>query len=173
MRGPICIACVAPLVCAVSFAQAPAATPYPVRPVRIVAPQPPGSGFDTYTRAIAQKLSETWGQQVIVDNRPGANGIIGVEQVTKAKPDGSTILAAFTSLLVHFQQQRWRSAGRRDAKQIEPRKNDGAVGTPRGARNAAYRVADLHGCATAHGDFAQRASRRVPEAHRGHRGWPA
>jgi tripartite-type tricarboxylate transporter receptor subunit TctC len=68
--------------------------------VRIVAPQPPGSGFDTYTRAIAQKLSETWGQQVIVDNRPGANGIIGVEQVTKAKPDGYTILAAFTSLLV-------------------------------------------------------------------------
>jgi tripartite-type tricarboxylate transporter receptor subunit TctC len=77
-----------------------AGTNYPQRIVRIVAPQSPGSGFDTYTRAIAQKLSETWGQQVIIDNRPGANGIIGVEQVTKAKPDGYTMLAAFTSLLV-------------------------------------------------------------------------
>ncbi|MGZ8154705.1 MAG: Bug family tripartite tricarboxylate transporter substrate binding protein [Burkholderiales bacterium] len=68
--------------------------------MRIVAPQPAGSGVDTYTRAIAQKLTEAWGQPVIVDNRPGANGIIGVEQVTKTKPDGYTILAAFTSLLV-------------------------------------------------------------------------
>ncbi|MGZ8210180.1 MAG: Bug family tripartite tricarboxylate transporter substrate binding protein [Burkholderiales bacterium] len=65
-----------------------------------MAPQPAGSGVDTYTRAIAQKLTEAWGQPVIVDNRPGANGIIGVEQVTKTKPDGYTILAAFTSLLV-------------------------------------------------------------------------
>ena len=86
-----------------SFAQAPAgggASAYPGRAVRIVAPQPAGSGVDTYTRAIAQKLSELWGQPVIVDNRPGANGIIGIEQVTKAKPDGYTVLAAFTSLLV-------------------------------------------------------------------------
>ena len=45
---------------------------YPSRMVRIVAPQPPGSGVDTYVRAIAQKLTEAWGQQVIVDNRPGA-----------------------------------------------------------------------------------------------------
>jgi tripartite-type tricarboxylate transporter receptor subunit TctC len=88
---------------AVVLAQAPAGgtgTGYPQRPVRIVAPTPAGSGVDTYTRAIAQKLTETWGQQVIVDNRPGANGIIGVEQVTRAKPDGYTMLAAFTSLLV-------------------------------------------------------------------------
>lgn len=78
----------------------PASADYPNRVVRIVAPQPPGSGVDTYVRAIAQKLTEAWGQQVIVDNRPGANGIIGVEQVIKAKPDGYTILAAFTSALV-------------------------------------------------------------------------
>jgi tripartite-type tricarboxylate transporter receptor subunit TctC len=84
------------------FGQAtgPTAADYPSRVVRIVAPQPPGSGVDTYVRAIAHKLTEFWGQQVIVDNRPGANGIIGVEQVTKAKPDGYTILAAFTSALV-------------------------------------------------------------------------
>ncbi|MCC6533354.1 MAG: tripartite tricarboxylate transporter substrate binding protein [Burkholderiales bacterium] len=91
------------LVPGVALAQSPAASPstgYPLRPVRIVAPQPAGSGVDTYTRAIAHKLTEAWGQQVIVDNRPGANGIIGIEQVTKAKPDGYTLLAAFTSVLV-------------------------------------------------------------------------
>jgi tripartite-type tricarboxylate transporter receptor subunit TctC len=104
MRRSACIvACVAPLLSGLVLAQAPAGgagTGYPLRTVRIVAPQPAGSGVDTYTRAIAQKLTETWGQQVIVDNRPGANGIIGIEQVTKAKPDGYTILAAFTSVLV-------------------------------------------------------------------------
>jgi tripartite-type tricarboxylate transporter receptor subunit TctC len=101
MRKATCIACVAPLIYGVSFAQAPSpGGSYPQRPVRIVAPQPPGSGFDIYTRAITQKLSEAWGQPVIVDNRPGANGIIGIEQVIKAKPDGYTILAAFTSVLV-------------------------------------------------------------------------
>ena len=81
-------------------AQTRSAAEFPSRVVRIVAPSPPGSGVDTYTRAFAQKLSEAWGHQVIVDNRPGANGIIGVEQVTKAKPDGYTLLAAYTSILV-------------------------------------------------------------------------
>jgi len=76
-----------------------AAQPYPSRPVRIVVPQPAGGGVDIYTRLISQKLGETWGQQVIVDNRPGANGIIALEQVIKAKPDGYTLLAAFTSVL--------------------------------------------------------------------------
>jgi tripartite-type tricarboxylate transporter receptor subunit TctC len=78
---------------------AAAAQSYPSRPVRIVVPQPAGGGVDIYTRLISQKLSETWGQQVIVDNRPGANGIIALEQVIKAKPDGYTLLAAFTSVL--------------------------------------------------------------------------
>ena len=72
---------------------------YPQRTVRIVAPVPAGSGVDTITRAIAQKLTEAWGQQVIVDNRPGANGIIGVAEVSRAKPDGHTMLVAFTSLV--------------------------------------------------------------------------
>jgi tripartite-type tricarboxylate transporter receptor subunit TctC len=75
------------------------AQPYPGRPVRIVVPQPPGGGVDIYTRAISHKVSETWGQQIIVDNRPGANGIIALEQVIKAKPDGYTLLAGFTSVL--------------------------------------------------------------------------
>jgi tripartite-type tricarboxylate transporter receptor subunit TctC len=72
---------------------------YPNRTVRIVVPQAAGGGVDIVARAIAQKLTESWGQQVIVDNRPGANGIIGIEAVAKSKPDGYTIAAPFTSVL--------------------------------------------------------------------------
>jgi tripartite-type tricarboxylate transporter receptor subunit TctC len=72
---------------------------YPNRPVRIVVPQAAGGGVDIVARAIAQKLTESWGQQVIVDNRPGANGIIGIEAVAKSKPDGYTLAAPFTSVL--------------------------------------------------------------------------
>jgi tripartite-type tricarboxylate transporter receptor subunit TctC len=72
---------------------------YPTRVIRIVLPQPAGGGTDVVARAVAAKLSEAWGQQVIVDNRPGANGIIGTEAVVKAKPDGYTLLYAFTSLV--------------------------------------------------------------------------
>jgi len=72
---------------------------YPNRPVRIIVPQAAGGGVDIVARAIAQKLAESWGQQVIVDNRPGANGIIGIEAVAKSKPDGYTIAAPFTSVL--------------------------------------------------------------------------
>ena len=72
---------------------------YPNRPVRIIVPQTAGGAVDIVARAIAQKLSETWGQQVIVDNRPGANGIIGMEALAKAKPDGYTLAAPFTSVL--------------------------------------------------------------------------
>jgi tripartite-type tricarboxylate transporter receptor subunit TctC len=67
--------------------------------VRIILPQPAGGGTDVVARAVAQKLTEAWGQQVIVDNRPGANGIIGAEAVAKSKPDGYTLLYAFGSLL--------------------------------------------------------------------------
>ncbi len=72
---------------------------YPTRVVRIILPQPGGGGTDVVARAIAAKLTEAWGQQVIVDNRPGANGIIGTELFAKSKPDGYTLLYGFTSLL--------------------------------------------------------------------------
>ena len=72
---------------------------YPNRVVRIVLPQPAGGGTDTVARTLAAKLSEAWGQQVIVDNRPGANGIIGAEAVLKSKPDGYTYLYGFGSML--------------------------------------------------------------------------
>ena len=66
---------------------APAQT-YPAKPIRIIVPFPPVGAADLLTRTIGQKLTETWGQQVIVDNRPGVGGNLGVEIVSKAPPDG-------------------------------------------------------------------------------------
>ncbi|MBI3936247.1 MAG: tripartite tricarboxylate transporter substrate binding protein [Betaproteobacteria bacterium] len=65
---------------------------YPVKPVRIISPYPPGGGNDTLARTISQRLGEQLGQQVIVDNRPGANTIIGTELAAKSPPDGYTII---------------------------------------------------------------------------------
>src|SRR5215210_7925059 len=65
---------------------------YPSKVVRIIVPLAPGGGTDNITRIMAPKLSEVLGQQVIVDNRPGAGGQIGTEVVARAVPDGYTIL---------------------------------------------------------------------------------
>lgn len=65
---------------------------YPSRPVTMVVPFPPGGGTDTGARLIAAKLTTKWGQQVLVENKGGAAGAIGVDAVAKAKPDGYTIL---------------------------------------------------------------------------------
>jgi tripartite-type tricarboxylate transporter receptor subunit TctC len=64
---------------------------YPTKPVRLIAPFVPGGGTDITARAIAAKLTERWGQQVIVDNRPGAAGTIGVDLTATAIPDGYTL----------------------------------------------------------------------------------
>ena len=64
---------------------------YPVRPVRLVASNPPGSGSDVVARVIAPRLTELLGQQVVVDNRPGASGLIAAEIIARAPPDGHTI----------------------------------------------------------------------------------
>jgi tripartite-type tricarboxylate transporter receptor subunit TctC len=64
---------------------------YPTKPIRLIAPFVPGGGTDITARAVAQKLTERWGQQTIVDNRPGAAGTIGVELTATAAPDGYTI----------------------------------------------------------------------------------
>jgi tripartite-type tricarboxylate transporter receptor subunit TctC len=65
---------------------------YPVRPIRIIVPNTAGSGMDNVTRLIGQRLTEAWGQQTVVDDRPGAGGIIGHELAAKAAPDGYTLL---------------------------------------------------------------------------------
>ncbi|MEK7877761.1 MAG: tripartite tricarboxylate transporter substrate binding protein, partial [Pseudomonadota bacterium] len=67
------------------------AQPYPSRPIRIISIFPPGGGNDTFCRTVAQKLTENLKQQVIVENRPGANGIIGTEAAARSAPDGYTI----------------------------------------------------------------------------------
>jgi len=65
---------------------------YPEKPIRLVVHFPPGGPTDIVGRAIAQKLTAAWGQQVIVDNRPSAGGVVGVEAVVHANPDGYTLL---------------------------------------------------------------------------------
>ncbi len=70
------------------------AQPYPNKPVRVIVPYAAGGGTDTAARIIAQKLTEKWGHSVVVDNRPGAAGIIGSDLVAKAQPDGYTLLVA-------------------------------------------------------------------------------
>ena len=72
-------------------AQPDPARDYPARPVRFIAPFVPGAGTDITTRTIAKKLAEVWGHQVVVDNRTGAAGAIGVDITAKATPDGYTI----------------------------------------------------------------------------------
>ncbi len=74
---------------------------YPTKPVRFIVPFAPGGNTDVQARLIGQKLTESLGQQVIVDNRPGAGGTIGVDMAAKATPDGYTIvLASFGNILV-------------------------------------------------------------------------
>ena len=69
---------------------------YPNRPLRWIVPYGPGGGADTVARIVGQKLAESWAQQVVIDNRPGAAGIVGADVAAKAKPDGYTILMAAT-----------------------------------------------------------------------------
>ena len=81
------------LVLAVPSATVQAAdAPYPVRPMRIVTGFPAGGNTDIIARSMAQKLTERMGQQVIVENRPGAGSMLGTEYVARATPDGYTLL---------------------------------------------------------------------------------
>jgi tripartite-type tricarboxylate transporter receptor subunit TctC len=75
---------------------------YPGRPIRLVVPSSAGAGVtDIMARLVGQKLGETLGQQVVIDNRPGASGILGAEVVAKAPADGYTLLIANVSLIVN------------------------------------------------------------------------
>ena len=86
-----------PIKTVISLAAALAATaagaqPYPVRPIRLIVPSTPGGSVDTLARAIGNRLADKWGQQVVVDNRSGAGGVIAGELAAKAPPDGYTLM---------------------------------------------------------------------------------
>ena len=89
MKRPLLL--VASLFAAVAAGAVNAQT-YPARPVRFIVPFSPGGASDTAARIIGNKLGERWGQQVVIENRPGAGGTIGTEIASKAQPDGYTLL---------------------------------------------------------------------------------
>jgi tripartite-type tricarboxylate transporter receptor subunit TctC len=74
---------------------------YPSRPVRVIVPFAPGGGLDISTRLIGQKLTEKWGQNIVVDSRPGAATIVGTEIASKAAPDGHTLLMITTTFAIN------------------------------------------------------------------------
>src|SRR3954464_14065088 len=77
---------------AVSALAAAHAQQYPARPIRFISPYPAGGGNDTLLRIIGEKLGDQVGQRIIVDNRPGANTIVGTELLVKSAPDGYTFI---------------------------------------------------------------------------------
>jgi tripartite-type tricarboxylate transporter receptor subunit TctC len=84
----VALSCMLALIAVEGVAQ----TPYPAKPIRIVVPFPPGGFSDVFSRIIGGEMSKAWGQQVVVDNRPGAGGNIGSDIVAKAPPDGYTLV---------------------------------------------------------------------------------
>jgi tripartite-type tricarboxylate transporter receptor subunit TctC len=98
-RPASCICVIAALLSACVYAQT--AAQYPTKPIRIVVPQSAGASTDLTARLIAQKLNGVLGQSVIVDNRPGAGSIIGTDLVTKAAPDGYTLLVVASSITLN------------------------------------------------------------------------
>src|SRR4051812_18300584 len=82
------------MLAAALLAGASAAVPaqsYPSKPIRMIVPFPPGGVVDNSARFIGQAASQTWGQPVVIENRPGANGNIGMEACAKSAPDGYTV----------------------------------------------------------------------------------
>lgn len=71
---------------------------YPARPMSIIVPNPPGSATDTLARMVADGLNRAWGQSVVVENKPGAQGVIGVQTMKKAVADGHTLIISFSGL---------------------------------------------------------------------------
>jgi len=83
------------------YASSQAQTNYPVSPIRLLVPYPPGGGADTIMRLLAARLSEVMGQQVLIDNRPGAGTNIGAELAARSKPDGYTLFMLSTANAVN------------------------------------------------------------------------
>ena len=90
----IVAACVVVLSPTIAGAQS-----YPTKPIRMISPYAAGGGSDTLARIIGQKLNESWGQPVVVDNRPSSGGNLGAELVAKAAPDGYTLFVTPSAVL--------------------------------------------------------------------------
>jgi tripartite-type tricarboxylate transporter receptor subunit TctC len=90
------------LICAIAPARAQNGDDgnYPIRPIHIVVPFPPGGPTDILSRIIGEEMTASWGQPVVIENRPGADTTIGAQAVAKADPDGYTLLAAMDSTMV-------------------------------------------------------------------------
>lgn len=92
---------------------------FPSRPSRLIVPYTPGGNTDLLGRVVAQGLSQVWGQSVVVENKPGAAGTIGVEMVAKSRPDGyTTVLGSFGNILVA--RSLYKSLSYDPAKDLEP-----------------------------------------------------
>ena len=102
----LCLACVALMLAQAAFASGAHAQTYPTKPLRLIVPYTPGGATDITSRIVARILSQRLGQQVVVDNRPGAGGNIGHDLVAKAAPDGYTFMIAGLSLITngYFQE---------------------------------------------------------------------
>jgi tripartite-type tricarboxylate transporter receptor subunit TctC len=87
-------------LCLAGCALAAHAQTFPVRPIKVVVPQPPGGGFDTVARALAEPFGARLGQPIVVENRPGGGTIIGTEAVAKADADGYTLLLGASANIV-------------------------------------------------------------------------
>ena len=94
------VAGVAMLCAAWGWSAAAGAEVYPDKPIRLIVPFAPGGVTDTGARVVADKLGQRLGQQVVVDNRPGASGNIGTQMAARAAPDGYTLVVGFDGTLV-------------------------------------------------------------------------
>ena len=90
------------LLCILVSAASYAAEPYPSRPIRLVVGYPPGGIADLSARLVAEGLREKFNQPVIVENKPGANGVIGVRELVKSDADGYTLMIAPSALLINY-----------------------------------------------------------------------
>ena len=99
LSARLCAAFLGLAAVAVPHGAAQAQTAYPAKAIRLIVPFPPGGGTDMIARAVAQKMADQNKWSVIVDNRPGAGGNLGVDAVAKADPDGYTLVMGQTSNL--------------------------------------------------------------------------
>jgi tripartite-type tricarboxylate transporter receptor subunit TctC len=111
----------AAVLCALAFAAPALAQTWPSRTITLVVPYPPGGGVDAMARVVAERLSAALGQQVVVDNRGGAGGLIGTRVVQKAAPDGHTLLLGHTGS-ISINPSLYANAG------FDPRKDFAAIG---------------------------------------------